>query len=120
MPTPTTNLRLYFGPLLIGIVKDPIQREGTWFGTMELARHKGVDLRDKRLRRIHQFIDFSADWHRRVETGKEALAAEWERYSDVTGTGQWKVVDTAGQSTKIDGPAFHTAVDISWEPSADQ
>jgi len=115
MPTANANLRLYFGPLLIGIVKDPTLREGTWFGTFELAKHKGVDLRDKRLRRIHQYIEFSADFHHRLNIGASAPAAEWDRYSDVTGTGQWNTVDASGQKSTIQAPAFHTTTDISWE-----
>src|SRR5450432_686074 len=97
MPTINANLRLYFGPILIGIIKDPTLREGTWFGTFELAKLKGADLRDKRLRRIHQFIEFSADFHHRHVGGDNALAAEWDRYTDVTGTGQWNTIDAAGQ-----------------------
>jgi len=119
MPT-TNNLRLYFGPLLIGIIKDQTEREGTWFGTFELAKHKGADLRDKRLRRIHQFIEFSVDFHHRVDSGAKALATEWDRYVDVTGTGQWNTVDSAGHKLHIQTPTFHTATALSWEQTNPQ
>jgi len=115
MPINNTNLRLYFGGLLIGIIKDPTEREGTWFGTFDVAKLKGADLRDKRLRRIHQFIEFSTDFHQRLAGDKPAAASEWDRYTDVTGTGQWNTVDAAGQKLQIQTPTFHTTTDLSWE-----
>jgi hypothetical protein len=116
---PDTPLRLYFGPLLLGQIKNAVEREGTWFGVFEAARIKGPDIRDKRIRRIHQYIDFSADWNKRVADGEPAAATEWRVYADVTDSDQWHTVDAAGVKRGIQAPAFHPNREMSWEPPND-
>lgn len=114
---PDTPLRLYFGPLLLGQIKNAVEREGTWFGAFEAARVKGPDIRDKRIRRIHQYIDFSVEWHKRLAAGQPVVAAEWGMYADVTESDQWHTVDAAGVKRRVQAPMFHANHEMSWEPA---
>jgi len=108
----SANLRLYYGDVAVGQIKNPFYSDGTWYGTLELeVGPPGCELEH----RIHDYILFVEDWNERVRRNDQADASEFDRYSDLVKSGLWFTKnDEGGVSRIMEAPVFFVGNELSW------
>jgi hypothetical protein len=106
------DLKLEYGPLVVGDVTDVFEHQGTWFGTFRpaISAARGpVEFR------ICEFIDFSKDFNARAAEDEDTDAKEFDRFDDLLSSGSWRVRDPSGAITEIKhAPNFLGGEEISW------
>src|SRR4051794_22037052 len=106
------DLQLYFGPVLVGVVIDVIEHQGTWFGMLAPAL---AAERDPTERRVREFIAFCEDWNARCAADLDVNASEFDRFSDLFTSGLWRTQAPDGTVSTIGGaPNFLGGGKISW------
>lgn len=97
-------MHLWFGDILVAELWDVIPHQGTWFGS-----YKQVVVREEGTlqSRLHDYIRFSEDWHRRLQFGEKAEAEEFDQFADLTTSTFWRVLCPDGSNLAMnEGPIF--------------
>ena len=108
---------LLYGDVLVGKITDWSAGDGgMWSGTFigspeSCGAHPGGP-------RVLAFVEYSLDWHRRLELGK-AEGNELSAFDDVTKSQRWTIRTSGGDKRQIiDAPAFFPGGDVTWRESA--
>jgi hypothetical protein len=105
------NLQLYYDKILVGDAIDVFCHQGTWFGRFESRLDLGADIIHKRL---HDFIVFCEDWHKRLAAGIGGDASEFDQFRDLLTSGLWLTLSSDAAISKIyQAPSF-TGGELSW------
>lgn len=113
------TLPLWYGDVLIGVVKSVVLHQGTRFGVLERA----VDPYDTPVaRRIADFIQFCEEWNERVEisdetSGPPPAVEEFDQYEDVIKSNSWAVKTAAEEAQRIDEAPLFFGGELSWRLS---
>ena len=83
------NLKLKYGDIELGVIKDAFESDDTWFGTFQLSLLKGGTEIEFRL---IEFITFCKEWHTRLSTEQEYDASEFDSFKDILCSGLWMAV----------------------------
>jgi hypothetical protein len=100
---------LFYDEYLVGRIQGAFEHQGTWFGTFE-GYGMGVPPR------VHEFILFCRDWHRRIDEDpkKETDPAEFDQFHDVLALHQWTVRQTGARQLVHQAPMFTDETEICW------
>jgi len=111
------DLKLYYGSLLVGTIRNAFQSDGTWYGTTDLGPGVGSAAQGGELsREIAEYIRFTEEWNERVHRGEPADASEFDRYSNLLKSRQWSTRDEKGKVSHIaEAPVFFTGGEVSWQ-----
>lgn len=105
------SLRLEFSGLLVGVVRDAFNSDGTWFGRVDVLIDRATS--DQHAR-VLDFIAFCQDWNERARGGG-ADASEFDRFSDVVSSGRWQTRASEGAAATVVGaPVFFRPSEVSW------
>jgi hypothetical protein len=108
-----SNLTLWYGPVLVGTVRQAFQSDGTWFGTLE---REVLPAKSPLNRRLLDFIRFCEDWNERTRDNSHPPdAAEFDQYSDLLTSGLWMSKTPEGSVSHIaDAPVFFKGDEVTW------
>jgi hypothetical protein len=108
----SANLRLWYGDVEVGQIKNAFLNDGMWYGTLELE----LSCQDRKLgRRINDYITFVEDWNERVRRADQADTSEFDRYSDLVKSGLWFTRNEEGAVSYIrETPIFFAGNELSW------
>jgi hypothetical protein len=100
--------------VLVGLVRQTLLSDNTWYGRIEFRLHEGMgEVRD----RMSSFVSFCEDWHDRLNRHPENPpdAAEFEKFGELLQTGSWILRDNEGRNHPIgQAPVFLKGGEISW------
>jgi hypothetical protein len=107
-----TRLRLYFGAVLVGEIRDAFCDQGTWFGEFRPALTGEAGGTGRRLR---DFIAFCMDGNARVSDDRPHDVSEYDAFGDLIGPGLWQTRTSEGVIMAIqDAPNFYAPGELSW------
>jgi hypothetical protein len=100
---------LWYGSVLVGMVRDPYYSDQTWFATLDRAPAVADN---KIAHRVAEFIDFCKAWHQKTEQD----VSEFDRFSDLLASGLWVTKDVFGAVLHqiAEAPVFVEDDEISW------
>ena len=107
----TMDLRLCYGPVVVGRIAAPFEHQGTWFG---LFLRASLDDGDPTQRRLFEFLAFSQAWHDRLARGEDPEAAEFDAFADLLESGLWYTRDDRGAGSPIEAPLVVDG-ELSWQ-----
>jgi hypothetical protein len=105
------NLQLYYDKILVGDIIDAFCDQATWFGSFQSRLDLGADILQMRL---HDFIVFCEDWHKRLADGIGGDASEFDQFRDVLTSGLWFIHASDAAVSKIDQAPSFTGGELSW------
>jgi len=105
------NLQLHYDKIYVGDITDAFCDQATWLGRFQSRLDSGADILQKRL---HDFIVFCEDWHKRLAAGIGGDASEFDQFRDLLTSGLWFTLSSDAAVSKIDQAPSFTGGELSW------
>jgi hypothetical protein len=106
-----SDLRLRYGSVNVGDIGDAFCHQGTWFGTFQRKISGKCGPVEQRL---CDFITFCEEWHARLRAGGVPDALEFDKFSDLLGSGLWQIEAPDGSLTPIEEAPVFAEGEVSW------
>ena len=108
----STDLRLRYGNVEVGRIRNPFYSDSTWHGTINLA----ISAQNGELeKRLIEYIRFCEDWNERLRRNDAADPDEFESYVDLLKSRLWVTIDEKNDVSRItEAPVFFVREELSW------
>lgn len=104
------DLQLRLGPEVVGTAERAFCSDFTWYAVFR--PDPGMPPR------VREFIAFCEEWHERLRAERPCSAAEFDPWTDIHASPEWRAVSQDGQARVVEGPVFVEG-EVTWRGQPD-